>query len=365
METILTSVISRFDYQGTVCSVRPFGNGHINDTYFVKTVEHDSPDYILQRKNHHVFKNIEGMMENIIRVTNHIRRQLEAEHECDIERKVLTHVKTKNGNYYLKDPDGNYWVMMLFIRDSISCETIEEPNQAYMAGRAFGNFQQRLSGLSGPPLYETIPDFHNIEYRLKNFEHALKTNFENRAAGARKEIDYAIACSEEMQTLLKASRSGSIPTRITHNDTKINNILFDNQNRILCIIDLDTVMPGLVHYDFGDAIRTAANVAAEDETDISRISVNLPIFEAFAKGFLKELKDTISVNEIQLLAHSARFMAYIMGLRFLTDYLEGDVYYKVSKDKHNLVRAKAQFKLAEEFGKKRVEMERIICSLAG
>ncbi|MBN1822358.1 MAG: aminoglycoside phosphotransferase family protein [Prolixibacteraceae bacterium] len=351
MDSVLKSIVNEFRYQGTVIDINPFGNGHINDTYLVKTIEDVSPDYILQRKNHQVFKNIPGMMENIIRVTDHIRNKLINDNISDIDRKVVHHLKTSDDKFYFKDTTGNYWTLFLFIKGCKSYEKIEKPQQAYLAGKAFGQFQKQISSLPGKPLNETIVDFHNIEFRLNNFQKALLVNFNNRKVEAEDEIVVAQSLSEEMKTLLKLQRQGKIPFRITHNDTKINNILFDKNDNILCVIDLDTVMPGLVHFDFGDAIRTAANTADEDEKDLSRIAVNADIFEEFTKGFLEELRETLTSLEKELLPHSVKFMTYIMGLRFLTDYLDGDTYYKIDYPEHNIVRARAQFKFVSEIEK--------------
>ena len=360
MNNDLINIASQFNLPGAIKSIEPYGNGHINDTYLIKTTDPGNPGYILQRKNHHVFKDIPGMMENIIRVTKHIREKLESEGIPDINRKAISHLPASDGNYFYKDDRGNYWTVFLFIEGCKSYEKIEKPSQAYLAGKAFGQFQKQLSGLPGKPLNETIADFHNIEFRLGNFEKAKSINFQNRCKEAEEEIKFAHSLADEMKTLLKAQKEGEIPLRITHNDTKINNILFDQDGHILCVIDLDTVMPGLVHYDFGDAIRTAANTAEEDETNLRAITVNLEVFESFTRGFLEELKEVLSGKEKGLLAHSAKFMAYIMGLRFLTDFLEGDTYYKIKHPAHNLERARAQFRLVEEMEANMEEMKRIV-----
>lgn len=360
MSEDLVKIAAQFKLHGTIAGIEPFGQGHINDTYRVHTKEDDVPDYILQRKNHNVFKDIPGMMDNIVRVTEHIRQKLEEKQERDVSKKVLTHIQTPVGSYFYKDSEGNFWTVFLLIPGSHSVENIQNPEHAYLAGKGFGRFQQQLEDLPGPHLNETIVDFHNIDYRFRNFRKALKVNFENRKTICKKEIDFALAREKEMQTLINAQRNAEIPLRITHNDTKINNILFDQFGQILCVIDLDTVMPGLVHFDYGDAIRTAANTGTEDETRLDNITINLEIFEAFSKGFLEETYSFLTEKEIKLLPHSVKFMTFIMGLRFLTDYLEGDVYYKISHTDHNIERARAQFKLVEEVEKREKEMEEII-----
>lgn len=363
MHLTTSEILSAFQIQGDVLKTEPFGNGHINDTFRVFMVDTNHPGYILQRKNHQVFKDVPGMMENILRVTHHIRKKLITENISDVERKVITHIQAKNNKFYFEDHAGNFWTVFKFIKNSKSVEKIENPEHAFLAGKGFGKFQQQLADLHGKPLNETIIDFHNIESRYRNFEKALAINYENRKSLAKKEIEFALNLKNEMHTLIWAQRENKIPVRITHNDTKINNILFDQNNNILCVIDLDTVMPGLVHFDFGDAIRTAACTAEEDETKLDIISINLDIFEGFTRGFLSETKLFLTREEINLLVHSAKFMTFIMGLRFLTDFIEGDVYYKINRPEHNFDRCKAQFKLVSEIGKNEVNMNKIIKNL--
>ncbi|MCG6186706.1 phosphotransferase enzyme family protein [Maribellus maritimus] len=356
----LFEIASQFSINGTVENIEPFGNGHINDTFRISIKETGLSDYILQRKNHYVFKDIAGMMENIIRVTDHIRKKLELRGVGETDKKVITHIQTKTGEYFSKDVEGNYWAVFLFVEGSQSVEKIENPEHAFLAGKGFGHFQQQLADLPGKPLNETIVDFHNIEFRYRNFRKALEVNFQNRISLTQKEIDFVLEHEEEMHTLIRAHRNNEIPSRITHNDTKINNILFDRDGQILCVIDLDTVMPGLVHFDFGDAIRTAACTTEEDETDLDKITLDLEIYRSFARGFLEETKSFLTKKEIELLPHSAKFMTFIMGLRFLTDYLDGDVYYKIKHADHNIERARAQFRLVSEISRKENEMKTII-----
>ncbi|OFY06313.1 MAG: hypothetical protein A2W93_07620 [Bacteroidetes bacterium GWF2_43_63] len=363
MDKRLQYIVSQFRIQSDISDIVAFGNGHINDTYLVITKSETTPDYVLQRKNHQVFKDVPGMMDNIVRVGNHIREKLMNAGVADDDRRVITHIPTHSGAYFFQDDSENFYTLCLRIANSRSFEMIENSHQAWLTGKAFGQFQNQLSDLPAPPLYETIVDFHNIEFRYRNFRKALAINYNNRAALVQKEIDFALAHEIEMHTLLNAQRSGLIPMRITHNDTKINNVLFDENNEVLCVIDLDTVMPGLVHFDFGDAIRTGASTAAEDETDLDKITIDLNLFEAFAKGFLEETKAVLTHSEIILLPHSAKFMTFIMGLRFLTDYLEGDVYYKIKHPEHNVQRARAQFRLVAEIGKHEAEMAEIVAGL--
>ena len=359
MKYDLNNIVKKFRFQGTIQTIRPYGNGHINDTFLVTVTEERLPDYILQRKNHQVFKNIPGMMENIARVTRHIRTKLILEKVSDPDQRVITHIPSLSGEYFYHDGE-NFWTLFLFIREGKSFENITKPEQAYLSGKAFGQFQKQLADLPGTPLNETIPDFHNIRYRLENFNNSLKVNFKNRRAEMAEEIEYALGLEQEMSTLYRLQQEKKIPLRITHNDTKINNILFDSNDNILCIIDLDTVMPGLVHFDFGDAIRTAANKAQEDEADLTKTGLNLDIFEGFTRGFLEELKDTLIPLEKDLLPHSAKFMTYIMGLRFLTDYLDGDTYYKIKYPGHNKVRARSQFQFVRDLENSMDRMKQIV-----
>lgn len=359
----LTEIASNFLLKGSVSKIEPFGNGHINDTYRIYMAGDNVNDYILQRKNHLIFKDVAGMMENISRVTNHIRTKLAEKGEKEIDKKVITHIFCSDGELYYKDKNGNYWTVFLYIPESISVEKIEKPEHAYLAGKGFGQFQQLLADLPGKPLNETIVDFHDIDFRFRNFRKALNVNYQGRNETAKKEIDFAFQHENEMHTLKNAFQRGEIQNRITHNDTKINNILFDKAYNILCVIDLDTVMPGFVHFDFGDAIRTAASTAEEDETDLLKITINLEVFRAFAKGFLEETKSVLSEKEISLFPHSAMFMTFIMGLRMLTDFVEGDVYYKIKYPQHNFDRARAQFKLVEEIALHEKEMEKIISEI--
>ena len=360
MNNAFKEIVNNFSINGSIYEITAFGNGHINDTYLVKTSDND---YILQRKNHLVFKDVPAMMDNIVRVSNHIKQKLIQSGISDIERRVFSHLTTQDDKYFYKDSQGNYWTLCKRILNSKSIESIENPHQAWLTGKAFGQFQNQLADLPKPDLNETIIDFHNIEFRYKNFRKAIQYNYNNRLELIKEEVDFALMLEDEMHTLLDAQNAGKIPIRITHNDTKINNVLFDENNNVLCVIDLDTVMPGLIHFDFGDAIRTGASTAAEDENDISKMTIDLQRFEAFAKGYIEETKAVLNDLEIELLPHSAKFMSFIMGLRFLTDFLDGDVYYKIKFADHNLTRARAQFKLVKEIGKNESAMKDIVYKL--
>ncbi len=363
-QTKLINISSQFKIDGEVTSVHPFGNGHINDTYLIETAGDDTANYVLQRKNHLIFKDVPAMMENIDRVCKHIEKKLREANDPKVEKKTIRQIRTKDGKLYFKDEDGNFWTVSNFVENSKSVEMIEKPEMAEIAGIAFGRFQKQLADLPGGPLSETIKDFHNIYFRINNFEKAKAADPKGRLATVKTEVEEIESRMEKMKTLQDLADSGKLPIRVTHNDTKINNVLFDKDtDEILAVIDLDTVMPGLVHFDFGDAMRTAANTAEEDETDFSKVKFNKEVFRYFAKGFLSETKDTLAPLEVNLLPHSCQFMAYIMALRFLTDYIDGDTYYKIKHPEHNIERARNQIKLVQEMEKAEKEMQQIIDQL--
>ena len=358
--TDLESLFKRFNAEGEYLAGYTFGTGHIHDTYKIETGK-GSDDYLLQKLNNSVFRDIAGLQDNISRVTDHIKQKLRQAGETDIDRKCLTLIKTRDGNTFHTDIKGNHWRMFLFIPDHHSFEVIQNIEQAYEGGKAIGQFQSLLSDLPGKRLRETIPAFHDVESRLKIFSEAIEKDTKSRAGKVSKEIRFILDRQEEMKTIPGLGKQGKIPLRITHNDTKFNNILFDcNSNRALCLIDLDTVMPGYVHYDFGDALRTAANTAAEDEEDLSKVGLNMKIYKSFTKGYLEETRRVLNENEIAHLSAGPALMAYIMGLRFLTDYIMGDVYYKIHKPSHNLIRARSQFRLIESFEEHRDKMKKVI-----
>ena len=360
----LQAISSQFSIDGNIVSVKPFGNGHINDTYLIET-EGETPNYILQRKNHLIFKDVPAMMENIDRVCKHIEKKLREENDPNIDKKTIKQILTHNKKLYYKDEQGNFWAMLNFVSNSKSVEMIEKPEMAEVAGIAFGRFQKQLADLPGGPLSETIKDFHNIYFRINNFEKAKASNPVERLAKVQTEVNEIESRMEQMKTLQKLADAGKLPIRVTHNDTKINNVLFDKDtDEILAVIDLDTVMPGLVHFDFGDAMRSAANTVEEDETDLTKIKFNIEVFRYFAKGFLSETKDTLTKAEIELLPHSCQFMTYIMALRFLTDYIDGDTYYKIKHPEHNIERARNQIKLIQEIDKSMDEMKQTIAQFS-
>ena len=341
----------------------PYGSGHIHDTFRVETVEKDKDDYILQRLNTRVFKNIPELQHNIERVTNHLHKKLLSIPGSDIKRECLTLIPANDGKSWITDSDGNYWRMYIFISNHRSYDVVDSADKAYEGGKAIGRFQAMLSDLPGEPLFETIPYFHDIEKRLEAFNNTVKEDPVKRAGEVQDEIRSVLKRAEEMKTILRLGREGKIPSRITHNDTKFNNILLDENDKALCVIDLDTVMPGYVHYDFGDAIRTGASKAPEDETDLSKVRMDLGLFEAYSDGYLSETRKTLNDVEKEYLAFAPKLITYIIALRFLTDYIDGDKYFKIHNEHHNLQRARAQLELVRSMEEQYVEMKRIINKL--
>ncbi len=359
----LKKIFSCFQADGTYLEGGSYGSGHIHDTFRVKTAEPDKDDYILQRLNNRVFKNIPILQNNIERVTEHLHRKYLEIPGSNVKRECLTLIPAKDGKSWIEDEEGKFWRMYIFITDHKSYDIVDTPGKAFQGGKAIGRFQAMLSDLPGNPLHETIPFFHDIEKRLETFDRIRKTNPVGRAEKATEEINFALQRAEEMKIILKLGREGKIPLRITHNDTKFNNILLDQNDKALCVIDLDTVMPGYIHYDFGDAIRTAANVAAEDEKDLSKVRMDIGLFRAYAEGYLSETRDTLNPVEKEYLAFAPRLITYTIGLRFLTDYIDGDNYFKIHHPEHNLQRARAQFKLVSSMEAQYHEMQEIIRKL--
>ena len=355
----LKEIASRFNMIGDVESIEPFGDGLINDSYLVKT-EGEGPDYVLQRINHLVFKDVEGMQRNIEAVTGHIRHTLEAHGVADIDRRVLSFLVTKeNGKSYYFDGE-NYWRLSLYIdeTDTLSEVTAET---AHAAGESFGEFQKMLADIE-TPLVESIPDFHNMEFRLRQLEDAVNGD----AAGRLKEVEPLLAAinkrSEKMTEPERMHRDGKLPKRICHCDTKVNNMLFDKNGKVLCVIDLDTVMPSFVFSDFGDFLRTGACTTAEDEPETEKIDFDMDIFKAFAEGYISRAKDFLTEAELNWLPESVALFPYMQAVRFLTDYINGDTYYKIRYPEHNLVRTKAQLRLLERIEAHLPEIRSFIAS---
>ncbi|WP_106829675.1 phosphotransferase enzyme family protein [Parabacteroides pacaensis] len=351
----LMQILDQFQTEGNLVSAEPFGNGHINDTLKV-TDDKGEIKYVLQRINHNIFTNVEMLQNNIHIVTSQIRKKLEERGETDIDRKVLNFLPTKEGKRYYFDGD-SYWRVCLFIPNSKSYEEVT-PELSYEAGKAFGDFQSMLADLPEGALGETIPNFHNMEFRLEQFHDAVKAN----PAGRLEEVKDLV---EEIEKRAKAMciqedlyRAGKLKKRTNHCDTKVNNIMFDaNTQKVLCVIDLDTVMPGFVLSDIGDFIRTGANTGAEDDENLENVNVNMDIFKAYTRGYMETAKSFLSPTEIQMLPYGGRLLTYMQTVRFLTDYINGDTYYKIHSPKHNLQRTKAQFKLLQSLEEHAAEMD--------
>ena len=356
----MKEIVARFTGDSEEIEVKPLGAGHINDSYKVKA---GGKEYVLQRINHSIFKNVPELQNNILRVTMHIRQKLMDAGVEDIDRKVLTLVPTSGGKLFYRDAGGNYWRMMDFIRDSKSYDEIN-PELAYRAGLAFGEFQKMLADLPGDPLFETIPNFHNIESRLETFRDSVRANKVGRLVEVQELVNELEARADEMCKAERMHREGKLLKRTNHCDTKVNNILFDKDDRVLCVVDLDTVMPGYVLSDFGDFIRTGANKGAEDDPDLDRVSLDLAIFEGYTKGYLENAASFLTDVEIENLAFGAKLLTYMQTVRFLTDYIDGDTYYKIAYGNHNLVRSKAQFKFLQSLEQNFDKMREIVANTA-
>jgi len=351
----LLNILDQFTLAEKVVSAEPFGNGHINDTLKV-TNEKGEIKYVLQRINHLIFTNVDMLQSNINTVTTHIRKKLEAKGENDIDRKVLTFLPTKDGKPYYFDGD-SYWRVCLFIPNSKSYEEVT-PELSYEAGKAFGDFQSMLSDLPEGSLGETIPNFHNMEFRLQQFHDAVKANAAGRLEEVKDLIEEVEKRAEAMCIQERLYREGKLQKRTNHCDTKVNNMMFDaDTDKVLCVIDLDTVMPGFVLSDIGDFIRTGANTGAEDDENLDNVNVNMDIFKAYTRGYMETAKAFLSPLEISLLPYGGRLLTYMQTVRFLTDYINGDTYYKIHSPKHNLIRTKAQFKLLQSLEEHAEEMD--------
>ena len=363
-ETI-DNAIAAFRLAGIPRSVNPHGNGHINDTYLVICDDAGNvKKYILQRMNHSIFRNPQALMENVAGVTSYLQEKIR-ERNGDPNRETLSVIKTKDGKNYFEDSLHNFWRVFPFIEDTYCLEKVENAGDFYDCAQAFGSFQRQLADYPAETLHETIPLFHHTPSRFQTFQKAVREDPLGRADSVREEINFALAREADTHVLTDLLEKGELPLRVTHNDTKLNNILFDAvTKKALCIIDLDTVMPGLSLYDFGDAIRTGANTGAEDETDLSKIGLDLSLFETFTDGFLTGCAASLTPLEIELLPMGAKLMTYECGIRFLADYLVGDVYFKIHREHHNLDRARTQFKLVADMEAKWEEMAEIVRRLS-
>lgn len=354
---------------GPQCSyVKPFGEGHINETYAVyMPVEdgRDEPLYVLQRVNINVFKNPAQVMENIFSVTEYLREVIRGE-GGDADRETLSYIKTKSGENYFEDDEGQPWRCLNYITNSVCYQQVERPEQFYESARSFGHFLKQLGDYPAERLYETIPQFHDTVKRFRDFSQAVQRDVKNRARLCRPEIEFALAREKDCGVLMEQLQKGQLPLRVTHNDTKLNNILFDQDTgRGLCIIDLDTIMPGLAANDFGDSIRFGASTAEEDERDLDKVHFDIHLYELYVKGYLEMARDVLTPQELASLPWGARLMTLECGIRFLADFLQGDTYFKTAYPEHNLVRARTQFHLVAEMEEQFEQMKQLVEKYGG
>lgn len=360
LDDLIRAVTRHFNIDGEFGGAEPYGSGHINDSYCA--VFHNNGRrvrYIVQRMNHNIFKNPIAVMENIQRVTAHLAHQLNGQSDCD--RRVLTLIHARDGRTWFEDEDGDFWRAYHFIEGATTYDAVQSPQQAFQAARAFGSFQHMLASLPAPRLHETIRDFHHTPKRFAALETAIAADGLNRAALAEPEIEFALSRQPMVGVLIEAN----LPERVTHNDTKFNNVLLDDATgEGICVIDLDTVMPGLAAYDFGDMVRTTTCSAKEDELDLSKVSMEFPLFETLVCGYLESAGDFLTKAEKQLLAFSGRLITFEIGIRFLADYLVGDTYFKIHRDGQNLDRCRTQFKLVESIERQEERMSRLVEDLS-
>ncbi len=352
LETVFKSFATNEGFLGA----EPFGSGHINDTYRVFVKGATTPRYVLQRVNTSIFPNISELSGNIHRVTEHLK----AKASTETQLVVPALYKSLQGNYWVEDNNGGCWRLMDYVPGSVSYDLATHAQLPYEAGKAYGWFITNLVDLPNPPLFSIIPRFHDLQFRLEELDKAARVNFQGRTQQQLDLLNFYNNRREALLTFNSMVMRGEIPYRTTHNDTKINNILFDKANKALAVIDLDTVMPGIVHYDYGDAVRTICATALEDEVDLARVGVNLEFLEAFTKGFLGHTATTLNRTELQTLAIAPLLMTYIMGIRFLADYLRGDTYYKIMHPLHNLNRARNQAALIVDLERKSDTIKHII-----
>lgn len=362
MKSNLEKVARNFQLDGKVVEIKMLGEGFINDTFFIRT-ENGRPDYILQRKNKNIFSPIPAMMENIQKVCLHIKKKVEAA-GGDPLREAMTLIPAVDGKLYYIDDEGEYWAVCLFIADTVAYESATTPALAYAGGRGIGKFQRLVSDLN-EPLTDILPGFHNIRFRFKQWDEVLAKNPAGRKEQVAREIDWIESRRDIMLEFWKLVENGTIPTRVTHNDTKISNILFDKKGEVLCVIDLDTVLNSTVLNDFGDAMRSYTNTGLEDDPNLENVSMSLPMFEAFARGYLEETRAFLTDAEKEYLAFSARYITYEQVLRFLMDYIDGDRYYKTKSAEHNLVRTRAQYRLLQSMEAQYDKMQAIVRNCAG
>lgn len=361
IEERLNEALEGFPFEGTPELQGKYGNGHINFTYLIHVNRGGNVKrMILQQMNKEVFKNPKGVMENILGVTSHLRKKI-VERGGDPERETLNILCAKDGKPYFVDSDGEYWRVYHFIEGATCYEQVAGDEDFYQSGYAFGNFQSLLADYPAKTLHETIPQFHDTAKRFRDLKKAVEADVMGRAASVQREIEFALAREAEASVLGNMLAKGELPLRVTHNDTKLNNIMIDDKTRQgICVIDLDTVMPGLSVHDFGDSIRFGASTAGEDEVDLDKVSCSMHLLEVYNDGFQKGCQGRLTDTEIEMLPMGAKMMTYECGMRFLTDYLEGDHYFQIHRENHNLDRARTQFKLVADMEQKWDTMMKIV-----
>lgn len=358
--------VANYPFTGTLVSADPYGSGHINDTFLLvfEGAEAGGEKVILQRMNKSIFTEPVKLMENILGVTSHLRRKIE-EKGGDPDRETLNVIPTLDGKPYYLDSVGDYWRAYKFITDATSYDQVEKPDDFYQSAVSFGNFQSLLADYPAETLYETIKDFHNTKVRFAAFKQAVEADVMGRAKEVEKEIQFVLDREDIADYFCNLQEKGELPLRVTHNDTKLNNIMIDNATgKGICVIDLDTVMPGLAMNDFGDSIRFGASTAAEDEQDLSKVTCSMELFDLYAKGFIEGCAGKLTQKEIELMPMGAKTMTFECGMRFLTDYLQGDTYFKIHREKHNLDRCRTQFKLVADMEEKWEIMQQIVAKYA-
>ncbi|HEX3716408.1 MAG TPA: aminoglycoside phosphotransferase family protein [Verrucomicrobiae bacterium] len=358
-ESQLQEISKQFQIYGEILHAETCKIGHINETY---SASYDQGGtrvrYIHQKINRSVFKDPEAVMENVVRVTKHLRNKLEALKARDITRRCLTIVPTRDGKSSYRDSSGEYWRTFVFVEGVQTYESVSSPQQALEAGRAFGFFQNLLVDLPGPRMADTIPHFHHTRKRFQAFQKAIERDHFNRAASAKAEIDFALKQESVVDVLLNALAQKKIPERVTHNDTKFNNVMLDTvTGEAMCVVDLDTVMPGCVLYDFGDMVRTATSPTMEDELDLSKVRMQMPMFKKLAEGYLETAGQFLTKAEKSYIAFAGRLITLTIGLRFLTDHLAGDTYFRIHRPGHNLDRCRTQFKLVDSIRQQEEPMQ--------
>ena len=354
----MKEIAEQFQLKSEIGSIRPLKIGFINDSFIVESKDPADEWYFLQRINHNIFKNVPGLQQNISIVTDHLRMKLAERGVEGLERRVLQIIPAKDGKLFYQDDAGNYWRVYVHIKNTKSYDTIN-PELAYKAGVAFGDFQAMLSDVPLDNMIETIPNFHNMEFRLEEFREAVKNNAAGRLSQTQWMVDEIEKRADVMCIPERLHREGKLPKRINHCDTKVNNMLFDDNDEPICIVDLDTVMPGFVLSDFGDFMRTAANTGAEDDVNLEKIGVNIEIFKAYTRGYL-EKATFLTPSELGNLAFGAKLLSYMQTVRFFTDYLNGDTYYKIQHEEHNWQRTLAQSELLQSQDKNYDLMQQIV-----